>query len=48
MSLTEYKVEAKVFVIDKTDVSIKKEYPSDVVCQATGQIKAMKQSLMQL
>lgn len=27
MSLTEYKVEAKVFVIDKTDVSIKKEYP---------------------
>lgn len=25
--LTEYKVEAKVFVIDKTDVSIKKEYP---------------------
>lgn len=27
MSLTEYKVEAKLFVIDKTDVSIKKEYP---------------------
>jgi len=27
MSLTEFKVEAKVFVIDKTDVSIKKEYP---------------------
>ena len=27
MSLTEYNVEAKVFVIDKTDVSIKKEYP---------------------
>lgn len=27
MSLTEYKVEAKVFVIDKTDVAIKKEYP---------------------
>ena len=27
MSLTDYKVEAKVFVIDKTDVSIKKEYP---------------------
>lgn len=27
MSLTEYKVEAKVFVIDKTDVSIKKEHP---------------------
>lgn len=27
MSLTEYKVEAKVFIIDKTDVSIKKEYP---------------------
>ena len=27
MSLTEYKVEAKMFVIDKTDVSIKKEYP---------------------
>lgn len=27
MSLTEYKVEAKIFVIDKTDVSIKKEYP---------------------
>lgn len=27
MSLTEYKVEAKVFVIDKTDISIKKEYP---------------------
>ena len=27
MSLTEYKVEAKVFVIDKTDVSINKEYP---------------------
>ena len=27
MSLTEYKVEAKVFVIEKTDVSIKKEYP---------------------
>ena len=27
MSLTEYKVEAKVFVIDKTDVSITKEYP---------------------
>lgn len=27
MSLTEYKVEAKVFFIDKTDVSIKKEYP---------------------
>ena len=27
MSLTEYKVEDKVFVIDKTDVSIKKEYP---------------------
>ena len=27
MSLTEYKVEAKVFVIDKTDLSIKKEYP---------------------
>ena len=27
MTLTEFKVEAKVFVIDKTDVSIKKEYP---------------------
>lgn len=27
MSLTEFKVDAKVFVIDKTDVSIKKEYP---------------------
>ena len=27
MSLTEFKVEAKLFVIDKTDVSIKKEYP---------------------
>ena len=27
MSLTEYKVEAKLFVIDKTDISIKKEYP---------------------
>jgi len=27
MSLTDYKLEAKVFVIDKTDVSIKKEYP---------------------
>ena len=27
MSLTEFKVEAKIFVIDKTDVSIKKEYP---------------------
>lgn len=27
MSLTDYKVEAKLFVIDKTDVSIKKEYP---------------------
>lgn len=27
MSLTEYKVEVKVFVIDKTDVAIKKEYP---------------------
>lgn len=27
MSLTEYKVEAKVFIIDKTDVAIKKEYP---------------------
>ena len=27
MSLIEFKVEAKVFVIDKTDVSIKKEYP---------------------
>ena len=27
MSLTEFKIEAKVFVIDKTDVSIKKEYP---------------------
>ena len=27
MSLTDFKVEAKVFVIDKTDVSIKKEYP---------------------
>ena len=27
MSLTDFKVEAKIFVIDKTDVSIKKEYP---------------------
>ena len=27
MSLTEFKVEAKLFVIDKTDVAIKKEYP---------------------
>ena len=27
MSLTDFKVEAKLFVIDKTDVSIKKEYP---------------------
>ena len=27
MSLTEFRVEAKVFVIDKTDVSIKKDYP---------------------
>ena len=27
MSLTEYKVEAKLLVIDKTDISIKKEYP---------------------
>lgn len=27
MSLIEFKVEAKLFVIDKTDVSIKKEYP---------------------
>jgi len=27
MSLTEFKVESKLFVIDKTDVAIKKEYP---------------------
>lgn len=27
MSLTDFRVEAKLFVIDKTDVSIKKEYP---------------------
>lgn len=27
MSLTDFKVESKLFVIDKTDVAIKKEYP---------------------